>query len=287
VAIAGANELTYTAAGADAGSTLTVIVKATNSSGSASAETPPTASVTAPPVNTTPPGITGTATVGQQLSASTGTWSGYPTPAYRYQWERCEGTSSCAAISGATNPDYTAQPGDAGSTLTIVVTASNSSGSSAADSPPTSAVLAAPAGGGLGGGGGGGTGGDTEPIPTTAQIKSAILGALAPSGKTGRIASVVKHRGYQVTFDAPARGEVAISWYELPKGARLVSTKPILIASGRATITTRGKTKLTLKLTARGKNLLKHNHKLRLTGRGTFTPTTGTATTATKTFMLQ
>jgi len=293
VAIAEASEPTYTTAAADTGSTLTVDVTATNTSGSIPTETKPTAVVTVPPANTAPPSITGSAAQGQLLTASTGSWSGYPAPTYSYQWERCEALgNSCAAISGATNPTYTIQSADAGSTLIVVVTASNSSGSSAADSTPTAAVAATTLGGGLGGGGdpgggGGPGGGGSEAPPTTAQIQAALLSALPPSGKTGRIASVVKHRGYQVTFDAPGSGEVAISWYELSRGAHLAGAKPILVASGRATATAKGKIKLTLKLTAHGKSLLAHSRRLKLTGKGVFTPTGGSPVTAIKAFALR
>jgi len=139
--------------------------------------------------------------------------------------------------------------------------------------------------GGSGGGSGGSGGGEAAPNP--AQIQAALLGALLPIGKAGRIASVRKHRGYQVTFDAPAAGPVAISWYELPKGAHLASAKPILVASGQATITTKGVWKLALKLTARGKSLLKHGRRIKLTGRGTFTPTGGSPVVVTKPFTLR
>ena len=113
------------------------------------------------------------------------------------------------------------------------------------------------------------------------------MGALVPGGKAGRIASVRKHHGYQVTFNAPSGGAVVISWYELPKGAHLASAKPILVASGRATVTTKGAVKLTLKLTTRGTSLLKHGRQVKLTGRGTFTPTAGSPVTVVKPFTLR
>jgi hypothetical protein len=144
--IAGATESTYTAQSADAGSTLEVQVTATTSAGSNSIESSPTAAVTAPPASAQPPTITGSASESQVLSASPGSWSGYPAPSFAYQWERCESTGQgCTPISGATEPAYTAQSADVGSTLDVQVTATNSVGSSSAESSPTLAVTAPPA----------------------------------------------------------------------------------------------------------------------------------------------
>jgi hypothetical protein len=144
--IGGATESTYTAESADAGSTLEVQVTATTSAGSSAVESSPTAAVTAPPASAQPPTISGTATESQVLSASPGTWSGYPAPSFAYQWERCEGSGQgCASISGATEPTYTSETADVGSTLEVQVTATNSVGSSSAESSPTAAVTAPPA----------------------------------------------------------------------------------------------------------------------------------------------
>ena len=46
------------------------------------------ASPTAAPVNIDPPTITGTARVGEVLTAHNGTWDNAPTN-YRYRWLRC------------------------------------------------------------------------------------------------------------------------------------------------------------------------------------------------------
>src|SRR5207248_11394504 len=60
----------------------------------------------AAPVNVTPPVISGTAQVGQQLKASTGSWSNEPT-SYAYEWLRCNSNGeACAAVPLATAAAY-------------------------------------------------------------------------------------------------------------------------------------------------------------------------------------
>ncbi len=307
--IAGATTPTYTLTATDVASTIEVTLTATSSAGSASATSQTSAVVGATPAAATAPNISGNAIEGQTLTASPGTWSGYPTPALTYQWERCNSSSqSCVAITGANSPNYTAVSADVGETLLVVVTGTNVHGWSAAESAPT-AVLTAPAVGGSSGGpnpggpnpggtnpdGGGSLGsnvgegvlGATQTTPGKPEIQAALVGALTPHGNAGRISSVNRHRGYQVVFDAPAGGEVTISWYEPAKGAHRAGAKPVLVASGRASALTKAALKLTVKLTTRGKRLLEHGHRIRLIGRGSFTLKGGSPVTVVKPFTLR
>jgi hypothetical protein len=93
----------------------------------------------AAPSNTALPAVSGTAKVGQTLTASSGTWTGSPTD-YSYQWQRC--TPSCANIADATGNTYVARDRDVGHTLRAVVTATNADGLSTANSNQTSTVAA-------------------------------------------------------------------------------------------------------------------------------------------------
>ena len=72
-----------------------------------------------PPVNTVAPVISGTPTVGQMLSCTTGTWLNNPTE-YHYNWMR-----NGVAIPLATNNTYTLIQADAEKTMTCLVLAVN------------------------------------------------------------------------------------------------------------------------------------------------------------------
>lgn len=96
---------------------------------------PPTALV-----NTAAPAISGTATQGQTLSGSNGSWSGSPT-SYASQWRQCDSSgANCTNITGATSGSYTLSAGDVGDTLKFVVTATNAGGSSSATSAASAVV---------------------------------------------------------------------------------------------------------------------------------------------------
>jgi len=57
----------------------------------------------AAPVNTAPPGVSGTPTVGQTLTGSEGSWSNTPT-SFAYQWLRCNGGgNNCASVANGTS----------------------------------------------------------------------------------------------------------------------------------------------------------------------------------------
>lgn len=91
----------------------------------------------AAPVNTAIPVISGSPVVGQTLSSSTGSWSGYPYPTFAYQWKRAG-----VAITGETNATYVVELADVGEEITVTVTATNDSGSANATSDPVTGQAA-------------------------------------------------------------------------------------------------------------------------------------------------
>lgn len=94
------------------------------------------------PTNNTLPLISGTVSVGETLSCSTGTWTSGP-DSYAYQWQESEpGTHPWENVTGATLNTYLIHSGDEGYLIRCVVTATNQDGSASANSLPTIAVPA-------------------------------------------------------------------------------------------------------------------------------------------------
>jgi hypothetical protein len=89
------------------------------------------------PVNSVAPAITGTATEGETLSLSNGTWSNTP-DAYAYIWKR-----DGVVIAGASAATYELTEDDVDAVITASVRATNLGVSAVANSNATDAVAAA------------------------------------------------------------------------------------------------------------------------------------------------
>ena len=134
--IPSATTSSYTLVLADSASAITCVVTATNASGS----TPDTSNIItadtyAAPVNSSPPFISGTTTIGSVLTSTLGGWLNSPT-SYAFQWNR-----NGSPIPSATSSTYTLVQADSASAITCVVTATNAFGSSA---PSTSNTITTP-----------------------------------------------------------------------------------------------------------------------------------------------
>lgn len=249
------------------------------------------------PESTSPPKITGHATQGQTLVESHGAWTNSPT-VYSYQWQRCDGSgSNCQVVAGATSQIYTLGIGDVGTTVRVLEWAANTGGiGGPAASAPTAVVIAsaptapssAPttspppsASGGTVSGG--------PATPSLPQIKAQLLKQLVPLGKAATISVLLKKSGYTFSFKTLTAGRVVISWYYLPTSARTSKAKsnPVLVATGKASFSKAGGVRLTIKLTAQGKRMLKAATRLKLIMRGTYTPSGKSPVIATKSFTLR
>jgi hypothetical protein len=135
----------YLLTGADVGSTVRVEVWASNAYGlGGPVSAAPTAVVLPlPPVNTSPPSISGDLTQGVTLTEVPGSWSNSPT-GYAVQWESCvPGGGTCTPIAGATGPRLALTASEAGSAIAVLEQAHNAGGASGFIGSPVSAAVAA------------------------------------------------------------------------------------------------------------------------------------------------
>jgi surface protein len=133
--IPSATASTYVLVSADSAAGITCVVTATNALGSSSATSNIiTAGTYAAPVNSSPPFISGTTTIGSVLTSTFGGWLNSPT-SYAFQWNR-----NGLPIASATTSSYTLVQADSASAITCVVTATNAFGST----PSTSNTLTTP-----------------------------------------------------------------------------------------------------------------------------------------------
>ena len=212
------------------------------------------------------PVISGIPTVGQRLSSSPGAWSGSPPLSISYQWQRCKRT--CADVARARSRAYTLTDADANTKLRVLVTARNSAGSAKAVSREAGPVF-----------------------PSDAQLKAQLRRQFTPSGEGDRIGALLNKGVYTFSFSAPAAARVVITWYYLPKGAKLNKPdrkpRPVLIAIATRKFSKERIVELAIKLTNTGKQILERSTSLKLTVKGSYTPIGHSTVTATKRVALQ
>jgi hypothetical protein len=104
---------------------------------------------------------------------------------------------------------------------------------------------------------------------------------LTPSGKAARIVSIIKAGGYAYRFTAPSLGTLVVDWDATVKG------KKVLVAARSGMIHSAGKQREKLKLTRKGRKLLKAARSVHIVDTARFRPTGTTATSASKGFTLK
>ncbi len=211
--ISGATNESYTPTTSDTGLTLEVTVTATNTSGTSSAVTSAASStVVSPPSSVTAPTITGSATIGQTLTATDGTWSPNPTT-YAYQWLRCSG-GTCTNETNATSGTYVVSSSDVGSRIEVKVTASDAVGAATATSQPTAAVPV---------------------IPTTVSLTSSET--TAKSGDTVALTATVSPAVNGGTFTFSQNGTPIAGCSALPMSSSTIGCIGTALGTGTVTIT--------------------------------------------------
>jgi hypothetical protein len=115
-----------------------------------------------------------------------------------------------------------------------------------------------------------------------------VLGtALKPSGKKAKIRAILKAGGYAATLKLPSAGRATVSWYFVPKGANVGDRKSVVVASGSKAVAGKGKAKLKIKLSRKGRALLKKSKSIKLTALGSFQPKNAQVASTTKVFKLK
>ncbi len=236
------------------------------------------------------PAVLGSAVVGQTLTVGHGSWTNNPT-GFVDKWLRCASPASERCPILATGTSYVLQPGDVGSVIIVDETAIGASGQSQPVWSPASAVVvaapAAPIVPALAPPPTSGVLSSTSTKASAAQLRSLLERLLVPSGRNAKIARLLEHRGYSVSFTALSAGRLTISWFLVPKGAHLASAKPVLAAIGSVGSPAPGGAKLTIKLTAKGRALLAHAGRLELTAKGVLQPSGAASVGATRSFTLK
>jgi hypothetical protein len=241
-----------------------------------------------------PPTISGEAVVGRTLQVSHGLWTNTPT-SYLDEWGRCASSGAIATCHTISRGEmYTVGLADVGHTMRVRETASNARGAGPpAFSSPTAVVTAllvppmpktvatnsspAPTSGGLE---------EMTLAPSPEELRAFLRGLLLPRGRGAKIGALLRHGGYTLSFHAPSAGQLVIAWYVVPRGAHLAAAKAVLAAIARVSLGQAGAARATVRLTAKGRSLLRHSKRLKLTARDVLTPTGGLAIAATESFTL-
>ena len=225
--------------------------------------TPPATPPSAPPPVTAPsnltaPIVTGTARIGAQLTASSGTWSGTAPLVYGYQWQRC--SRRCTTIADATGTSYSPVAADRGDHLQVVVSASNSAGTGHA----SSAALG--------------------PVTAAVSSRALLMSLLVPSGRAARLPAVLRGGGYARTTIMPASGRLTLAWYAGGAHAGRLASRNLIARAGLRF--RQGRVKVVIKLTAHGRAVLKATKRVKLTTTGTLTLTGWQRASGTRRFVL-
>lgn len=199
-----------------------VEVAVTDASGRKTPSSPVAITVHNAPTSIAHPAVSGTAVVGQQLSADPGRWEGAPTE-FAYQWLRCPpgvrpgDTTGCAPIAEATSPRYALGGEDVGARDLVLVTATNPQGSGTDISAPSDIVAQEP----------------------TTPHKPPVISHVTISHKRFRVvtASARKGRGALLSFSSNKPGHLTLAIERLRgKKAKPFAKLAAVIKAGRSSV---------------------------------------------------
>jgi Carboxypeptidase regulatory-like domain len=188
------------------------------------------------PANTGLPVVSGTPTVGDTLSCSSGSWTGHPAPTFTYEWLR-----DGIPIPGATTSSYVAQSADEGRSVACEVFAKNAAGKKRATS---ASVVVSP----------------LPPIPTALDLLRAAPRVTVTTSKavlSGRAASV----HIECDDETPCKGSIELTVEVVTKrrkGKQGASHATVVLAKGSFSLGGDKSGTVVLRLTAAGRRRLAH-----------------------------
>ncbi len=135
---------------------------------------------------------------------------------------------------------------------------------------------------------------DTDPVAPTrasfgldvAALRALLTGSIAPHDSAARIRAVLRNRGYALAFDAPVAGLLKVTWWLPARPGRSIG-RPLIVATGRMRLAGTGHATLALRLTRRGRRILRNARHVKLVARGSFTPSASAPVTASAGLTLQ
>lgn len=243
--------------------------------------------------------LRGVFTAGHTVTCEPGTWSDDPSFTYTFVDSANE-----QVLQQGSSGQYALSEADVGRTISCHLEASNAGGTARVQTvasapvgpaPVTTPPSVSPTPGSSGGAtpeekAHGGVLGYQAGHIGMAEIEALLRHEIVPASDSARTSKLLSSADLALAFKVLEAGAAVVDWYELPAGASLTGhgrVHPILVATGRRTFAKAGTAKLVMTLTAAGRRLLAPAHGLKLTARGTFTPSGGHPIVATRSFELR
>ena len=234
VVIAGERGRRYRLVPADVGRTIVSLVTARNADGAETANSKPTPLIAdnTTPQNTKEPTISGSAIVGEALTADPGTWTGAPT--FVFSWFQCDAAGSGCADTGSRGRTYGVRSADQGRTLRVQVRATNPRGSSTAVSNPSAVVRTS-----------GGGPGPAVPVTSVSLPDRLVLSGFSATPFRNRIDPVTLRIRVTDTRNRLVQGALVYA-SAVPFGRVTTAPETATDSNGIATISVRATARLAL-----------------------------------------
>lgn len=108
-------------------------------------------------------------------------------------------------------------------------------------------------------------------LPTPGVILGSINRQLTAALGGAHIKAIMKTGSFWFSFIAPWEGQLEVLWYQIVKGAHGAKSKQLLLAQSTTSFTGSRKGTIRLKLTAKGRQVLKNKKRLSLKAKAIFT----------------